>query len=302
MKRGVMTFNIDSAGTFPRQLADGLWVLGNYFFNLYLVQGEQACAVIEAGVSAVVDDIVSQLTRLNCQPTFLVVTHPHTDHVTGLDGFKEKYPQLLIIAADGASEFLIHPKTSKNMIDEDKCITEALASHGIKAGRPPVQEAPSLENCLVAKDGDIMDLGGKTLHFLSAKGHSPGSIVVHVPEIKALFVSDSLGFRYPGRRVFPLFFTNYQDYLDTLDRCRALNPTIVGPAHQGPLMGDEVPLAFEESRRQAVELRKKIQDDERDPETIVSEIFDTYYRDELTLYTAENIKNCAELIIKRSRE
>jgi glyoxylase-like metal-dependent hydrolase (beta-lactamase superfamily II) len=165
-----------------------------------------------------------------------------------------------------------------------------------------VAEPPSLENCLTANDGDEIDLGGSTLRFIGVKGHSPGAIVVHVPEIDALLLSDSLGFRYPGRGVFPLFFTGYTDYVDTLDRLQSLEPAIVGPAHQGPLVGKQVAKAFDESRRLAIELRDKIRMDTRDLEEIAADIFETYYRDEMTMYTEENILNCAKLVVKRARE
>jgi glyoxylase-like metal-dependent hydrolase (beta-lactamase superfamily II) len=37
------------------------------------------------------------------------------------------------------------------------------------------------------------------ISFLEAKGHSPGNILVHIPAVKAVLVSDSLGNRYPGQ-------------------------------------------------------------------------------------------------------
>lgn len=297
-----MTFDMGSAGEFPRRLADGLWVLGNYFFNVYYVQGEQAGALIEVGVSAVVDEVIAQMETIGVAPSFLVVTHPHADHVTGLAGLATRYPQALVVATEEAAEFLAHPKAAGGLAGEDRRITAMLASHGCKPGRPPVEEPPSLQNCLAANDGDEMDLGGKTLRFIQVKGHSPGAIAVHVPEIHALLLSDCLGFRYPGRGVFPLFFTGYTDYLETLDRLESLGAAIVGPAHQGPLAGVHVREAFEESRRLAVELRDKIRNDARDTEEIAQDLFRTYYRDELTMYTEENIRNCAKLIVKRARE
>ena len=288
---------------FPRLLTDGLWVLGNYYFNLYLVKGEQASALIEVGVSAVVDDVIRQLEGLQVSPTFLVVTHPHADHITGLPGLRERFPQALVVAAEGTPEFLAHPKAGKAIVPEDRHMTNFLEAHGIKPGRPPVEEAPTLENCLIARDNDEMDLRGLTLRFLSVKGHAPGKIVAWVPQIRALMLSDSLGFRFPGRGVMPLFLTGYSDYIATLDRLEALQPSIIGVAHQGPVVGKkEVDEAFREARQTAAELRDRILRDQRDADDLVRDIFNTYYRDELTLYTEQNIVNCAKLVVKRARE
>lgn len=298
-----MTATRSKTDSFPRLLTEGLWVLGNYYFNLYLVKGEQASALIEVGVSAVVDDVIRQLDALKVAPSFLVVTHPHADHVTGLPALRERFPQALVVAAEGAPEFLAYPKAGKALVPEDRHMTNFLQAHGIQPGRSPVEEAPTLENCLIAKDNDEMDLGGLTLRFLSVKGHAPGKIVVWVPQIRALMLSDSLGFRFPGRGVMPLFLTGYSDYTAALDRLEALQPSTIGVAHQGPVVGrKEAEEAFREARLTAAELRDRIVSDQRDADDLVRDIFKTYYRDELTLYTEENIVTCARLLVKRAKE
>ena len=297
-----MDIKVGSANPFPRMLAEGLWVLGNYHFNLYLVKGEQASALIEVGISAVVDEVIRQLDALAVRPTYLVVTHPHSDHVTGLAGLKESFPEAHVVAAEGAAEFLAHPKAAPTLVADDRYMTKFLASRGLIPGRPPVKEPPSLADCLIAADGDKIDLGGLTLRFLVVRGHAPGKIVAHVPEIRALILSDSLGFRFPGRGVLPLPLTNYDEYMAALDRLQGLDPVIVGVAHQGPIVGDEVARAFGEAREQAAALRTKILEDTRQPQEIARDLFDQYYRDELLVYTRKNILNCASLIVRRARE
>ncbi|MBM3302179.1 MAG: MBL fold metallo-hydrolase, partial [Deltaproteobacteria bacterium] len=266
-------FKESDTDSFPIFLGKGLWVVGNYYFNLYVVQGEQASALIEVGVSAVVDQVIGQLQSLKIRPSFLVVTHPHADHLTGLDGLKEEYSEALVVAAEGASEFLAHPATAKAVVAEDRHMREFIASRGIAVVRPPVKDPPSLDNCLIARDGDQMDLGGRTLRFIDATGHSPGTVVVHVPEINALMLSDTLGFRFPGRGVMPVFFTGYREYLATIDRLQGLQPAVVGPAHQGPITGPEVEAAFNESRRAAEDLWQRIRKDSRDEEEIAADLF-----------------------------
>jgi glyoxylase-like metal-dependent hydrolase (beta-lactamase superfamily II) len=298
-----MTANRFETESFPRLLTEGLWVLGNYYFNLYLVKGEQASALIEVGVSAIVDDVIKQLDALQVRPTFLVVTHPHADHITGLPALKEKFPQALVVAAEGAPEFLAHPKAGESIEPEDRHITNFLEAHGIRSGRPPVTEPPTLENCLIARDNDEMDLGGLTLRFLGVKGHAPGEIVVWIPQMKTLVLSDSIGFRFPGRGVMPLFFTGYSDYMATIDRLEALEPSIIGVAHQGPIVGrKEIKTSFREVRQTAEDLRDLILSNQRDADDLVRDIFERYYRDELTMYTEENIINCARLLVKRAKE
>jgi glyoxylase-like metal-dependent hydrolase (beta-lactamase superfamily II) len=292
----------DQRTEFPIKLAEGLWVLGNSFFNLYLVKGEQASALIEVGVSATVETVTEQLTALGVTPTFLVVTHPHADHVTGLPGLKETFADALAVAGEGAPEFLAHPKAGPAIVEEDRHMSEFLHSRGLQPGRPPLEEAPVLADCLIAREGDEMDLGGLTLRYLSIEGHAPGNINVYIPELEALVASDSLGFRFVKKGFYPIFFMGFDAYIGGMDRLRDLRPKILCVAHQGPLTGDEAETAFEQARQTAVEMRDRIVNDPRDRHEIQQDLFKECYNEEFLLYSAENISNCCKLLVKRAVE
>jgi hypothetical protein len=94
----------------PLELTADIWLVGNYFFNQYLIRGTRACALVEMGVTAVVDAAIAQLDSLGASPDYLVLVHPHTDHITGLPGLMQRYPGARLVAGEGAREFALHPK------------------------------------------------------------------------------------------------------------------------------------------------------------------------------------------------
>lgn len=287
----------------PRELAPGLFLLGNSYFNLYLVKGEQASALIEVGVSAVVDNVISQLKSLGVAPSFLVVTHPHADHVGGLPGLLERFPNALAIAGEGAPEFLAHPKSEQAIVEEDRHMSQFLASQGIIPGRPPLDTAPLLTDCMIASEGDEMDLGGVTLRFVEVAGHSPGNINVYIPELEALIASDSVGYRFTNSGFFPLFLTDYTTYVDTIRKLGRLKPEILGVAHQGPIVGrGAVQRAMDQALESAQKLFESIRSDERESGAVAEELFRKWYKEEFLLYTEENIGTCCQLLVRRARE
>ncbi len=285
----------------PEKLADGLWLLGNSYFNLYLAKGDKASALMEMGVSATAVEIANQLDKIGAAPDYLVVMHPHGDHIDGLPILREYFPSAQVMVGAGVPEFLAHPKTAAGLISDDRYYSEFLTRKGLGSPRPPLREPPSLEGAVIVSDNEELDLGGITLQFLDVEGHALGNLAVYIPELRALMPSDSMGFRIPSLGFFPIFFTGYDDYMASLDRLQVLACDILGLPHQGPLFGKDIREAFVTARRNASSLREKIQNDKRSEEEIIEEIFRNYYRDELTLYSRENIITCCKLLVRRSR-
>ncbi|MFH0821677.1 MAG: MBL fold metallo-hydrolase, partial [Pseudomonadota bacterium] len=225
-----------------------------------------------------------------------------SDHLTGLDGLKERFRDALTVVGEGAQEFLSHPKSPESIVPEDRHMSEFLNRMGFPPGRPPVDYPPSLDRALIAAEDDTIDLGGLTLHFLAVGGHSPGALNVYIPELEALIASDSLGYRFRKRGFHPLFLTDYSQYMATMDRLHELKPAILGVAHQGPLVGREVEAAFRQARQAAGAIRDRIRSDSRASEEIAHELLRESYNDEFLLYTEKNIANCCRLLVKRARD
>ncbi len=288
--------------SFPLKLASNIFMLGNYFFNLFMITGQKKSALFETGISAVADSVISQLESLDISPDYIIVSHPHSDHITGLPALTEKFPEAEIITAKGAREFITHPKAGPLMIKEDRFMSASLEKFGIRPGRPPLEAVPDLGNAL-AIDGDtLLDLGGTSLKLVTATGHSPGNLMAVLPEQKILFCSDSIGFHFPGRGFLPLFFTGKDAYLDTLYFIKDFNPSIICPAHQGPLSGKAAVSGIKESLKTTLDLINEIRHSSLPDSELAKKIFQQNYKDEFTLYTEQNISNCASLLVKRAKE
>jgi len=160
-----------------------LWLLETPILISYLARGKKASALIELGVSATADEAIRQLGKLGVVPDYLIVMHPHPDHINGLPALKDYFPLATVIAGEGAAEFLAHPKTAAGLISDDRYFSEFLSRKGYSVQRPPLIEAPSLDGATIVRDHEELNLGGITLRFLDVEGHALGHLALYIPEI-----------------------------------------------------------------------------------------------------------------------
>jgi glyoxylase-like metal-dependent hydrolase (beta-lactamase superfamily II) len=278
-----------------------LRILGHPCFHIYLIKGRDRSALVEMGISATADMVIGRLSSLGVRPDYLIITHPHSDHIAGLDAMREAFPRAFVIAGQGAAAFLDHPKTAQSLVEEDRYMSSFMAEHGLPSGRPPISRAPSLSDCVVMTSNDTLDLGDVIVCFLDAMGHSPGNLIVHVPALRAVLASDSLGYRVSGAGFFPTFFTGFADYMATIDAIVCLAPEFLGLAHNVVARGPDVRKILDDARSAAVRIMERIRNDGRKDKLVAEDLAREYHRDELALYSGENILSCCRLIVRRVR-
>lgn len=138
-------------------------------YNSYIVKGSEKTALIETSHLDFFDSYIENLQEV-CDLSsieYLIMNHNEPDHSGAIAKLVELLPNLKIIASQAGAIYLKNIVNNKNL------------------------------NVQVVKDGDTLDLGGKTLTFMSAPFlHWPDTMFTYLKEDNVLFCCDFFGSHY----------------------------------------------------------------------------------------------------------
>ncbi|WP_300382216.1 FAD-dependent oxidoreductase [Clostridium sp.] len=158
-------------------------------YNSYVVKGNDKTAVFETVKVEFFDQYIDRLKHLNIDITkidYIVVDHTEPDHAGSVSKLLEISPNAKVVGSAAAISFL------KEIANTDF-------------------------EYITVKDGSQLDLGGKTLQFISAPFlHWPDTIYTYVPEDKVLITCDSFGSHYSSEAIINSKVENRENYLEAL--------------------------------------------------------------------------------------
>lgn len=191
-------------------------------YNAYLVRGQKT-ALIEAVKHGFEDEILGHIRDVMDPRAldYIIINHTEPDHSGALDRLLQEAPQAQLIASRTGGHFVRH------ILNRDVPL--------LKVG-----------------DGDRLDLGGKTLRFISAPFlHWPDTMFTYLEEDRILFPCDVLGAHFCDERLFDDqvgdFSAEWRYYyqvimrpfkdkmLEALDKLRDLPVNVIAPSH-GPIL------------------------------------------------------------------
>lgn len=194
-------------------------------YNSYLIIGKEKTALIDAVDPAMTDVLMKNLKEAGIRKIdYLVNLHTEQDHSGSNPAVLKKYPMARVVGNAKVQDLL----STHLHYDPDKV--------------------------LVVKDGDSLDLGGKTLHFMMIPfAHWPDNMMAWLPEEKILFSSDLFGSHYASSKVFSTSSSDQRFAAKTYfaeimmpfsgriakytQRVKELTPRLIAPAH-GPVWYD----------------------------------------------------------------
>ena len=141
-----------------------------------LIVGEERALLVDAGYG--VEDVADYVRTLTDRPVTLWLTHGHHDHALGAKGFEDvrMHPDEAEIyrrytGEPWRSRVLSTAREKGVAVDEAAFLTARM---------------PEPQMC----EGETLDLGGLTARVIPCPGHTPGSVVVQVPERMLLLTGD----------------------------------------------------------------------------------------------------------------
>ncbi len=149
--------------------------------NTYLVWDEKNLKGFMVDPGGFDEYMVKLIEKEAISLDYIILTHGHGDHIGGVEGYRETYPNAKLVACEAEREFLLDPDMNES---RELCFKEL-----------------SLSADIYVNDGNTLDIGDMKLKFIHTPGHTPGGMCIYVGD--CLFSGDTL-FKYSiGRTDFP---------------------------------------------------------------------------------------------------
>lgn len=197
----------------------------------FLLRGRDRVALVETGPKSSVDNVLAGLEREGItELDWIVVTHIHLDHAGAAGTLAQRFPSATVA---------VHPVGAPHLVDPSKLWASASRIYGegmeaLWGGIDPLPE----ERIKIVEDGDVIDLGGRTLTALETPGHAGHHHAYLDDQTGAMFTGDALGVSPQGIDAFrpatppPEF--NLEVALASIQNIRRADPTALWLTHFGP--------------------------------------------------------------------
>lgn len=170
---------------------------------IYLVTGDDRAALIDTGSGiGSLKSVTDTLTEL---PVTVLITHGHVDHAMGAAEFDDVYmnhEDKYIFDEHGQDDFRLEGVMHSQLANDFRKERDYIETADFSKFKP-------------LKEGDIFDLGGRTVEVYACPGHTKGSLVMLLPEDRILITGDAAN---DATFLFEHYSTTISEYQESLKR------------------------------------------------------------------------------------
>jgi glyoxylase-like metal-dependent hydrolase (beta-lactamase superfamily II) len=205
-------------------MADGVtlihepWIKPFFRCNMWHVRGRDRDLLFDSGLGHV--SLGRHVAMVSERQLVCVASHTHFDHI----GCHHEFPDRCVHVAE--AHILADPRNEWTLAD--RYATDDMFDampRGWDASRYRIEPAPAGR---ILEDGDTIDLGDRVFEVIHTPGHSPGGIALFEEKSGTLLSGDII---YDGPLIDDAYHSQVSDYVATLERMRAIQPTIVHGGH-----------------------------------------------------------------------
>ena len=240
-----------------RKAAEGIinkniQICGHPTYPAYLVKGDRASALIEAGLNLIgpsylrgINQTLGDCSLLN----YILVTHGHYDHLGAISYLKKVIPEAKLMGHESLAILLQKQKVldTMNFLSEQTwAYFEDIKNNLLEKDDiliRPVAWAKGL------KEGDTIELGNLNCLVYETPGHTKDHLSFFIPEEGILFAGEALGNSIIQKEgeMKAEFLISYTDYLQSIEKLMKLLPKvkIIAMSHLYYYTDDDVPKVME---------------------------------------------------------
>jgi hydroxyacylglutathione hydrolase len=170
-------------------------VLGDFQTNSYVARTTEEtadCVIVDTGLSP--EPLMDFLVENELNPTAVIFTHGHADHIAGLNLLRQKWPDIKVA---------IHT-------DDAEMLTDPMKNLSIMTGKSFTSEPAQI----VIKQDEAIEFAGIEFEVFHTPGHTPGGICLYCRDQSVVFAGDTLFADSIGRTDFP--GGNYEQLIESI--------------------------------------------------------------------------------------
>ena len=178
--------------------------------NCYIVADEKSKEAFIIDPGGEPEKVIEMISILKVNVKYIILTHCHGDHISGVKEVKEKV----------GGKILIHRMDAQGLCNENLSLTYYIGLQN-----------PDMEADSILDDEDKIHLGDIEFDILHTPGHTKGGICIYCPEHKMIFTGDTLFRGTWGRTDLPT--GSFEDIIHSItDKIMILpEDTIIYPGH-----------------------------------------------------------------------
>ncbi len=146
------------------------FVLGPLETNCYVIRSNGECWVVDPGMWA--ESLMEFLTREDAEPSRILLTHGHGDHIAGIEQIRQSIPEIRICC----------PADDANMLTDPVANMSGVVAMNLTA--PPADE--------LLRPRQTLQCGQSSWKLLDTSGHTPGGVSYYCQDESVVLTGDAL--------------------------------------------------------------------------------------------------------------